>query len=138
MPSLVSDVTPATSISFPVMSDVLAMPISESRIKAKRSAGRSAAPFSNQLRPATLFQEEHDARDSERPSPEPDSKLSSRPGSHATLLAYDEPLCANSGRSMDASSFFKGARPSGLGVICENVERSLAQRGYDMRPIVVA
>ena len=30
---------------------------------------------------------------------------------------------------MDASSFFKGAWPSGLGVICETVERSLAQRG---------
>ena len=39
---------------------------------------------------------------------------------------------------MDASSFFKGAWPWGLGVICETVERSLAQRGYDMRPIVVA
>jgi N-terminal domain of anti-restriction factor ArdC len=26
----------------------------------------------------------------------------------------------------------------GAGVICETVERSLAQRGYDMRPIMVA
>jgi hypothetical protein len=34
--------------------------------------------------------------------------------------------------------FKAGAWPWGQGVICETVERSLAQRGYDMRPIVVA
>jgi hypothetical protein len=53
-------------------------------------------------------------------------------------LAHERPLRARSSRSMDASSFFKGAWPWGLGLICETVERSLAQRGYDMRPIVVA
>jgi hypothetical protein len=32
----------------------------------------------------------------------------------------------------------RGLGHGGWGVICETVERSLAQRGYDMRPIVVA
>jgi hypothetical protein len=59
-------------------------------------------------------------------------------GQHLTDVDSLRMSTAKSGRSMDASSFFKGGLGHGSWVICETVERSLAQRGYDMRPIVVA
>jgi hypothetical protein len=59
-------------------------------------------------------------------------------GQHLTDVDSLRMSTAKSAVRWTLPHFLRGAWPWGLGVICETVERSLAQCGYDMRPTVVA
>jgi hypothetical protein len=54
------------------------------------------------------------------------------------LFAYERPLCQKQPLDRRFLIFRAGLGHRGWGSICDAVERSLAQPGYDIRPIVVA